>query len=200
MVLGACVGVRATRDNAGGDNTEAGDILYSLDNVTYVHGSTSKGEGKLALTTSAVYWYPKKEGESPESFAYQDIVMHAVSPGSGSYPPCIYCHLDSEDVTEIRFCPPDEGHLDEMFFHFNKGAELNPDAPGEEERDGEEEAPFYFNAEEFGVENDPSVRIHGSGLGMMSPEQFMEMITRQGIEVYDNVEDAFEDQEEDSDH
>lgn len=34
---------------------------------------------------------------------------------------------------------------------------------------------------------------------MMSPEQFMDMITRQGIEVYENVEDAFEGDEEQDD-
>jgi hypothetical protein len=59
------------------------------------------------------------------------------------------------------------------------------------------EDPFYFNAEEFGLQGDPNVRTHPSGLGMMSPEEFMEMITRQGIEVYENVEDAFEDPEAD---
>lgn len=106
-----------------------------------------------------------------------------------------------------------------MFYSFNKGAELNPDALGAEEQ--EEEAtgegnshfyvtwtpistncnwhvlvsPFYFNAQEFGVENDPNVRMHGSGLGMMSPEDFMTMITSQGIEVYENEEEQYEEGE-----
>lgn len=101
---------------------------------------------RLVLLASNVSWTPGN-GQS-EYWSYQEIVMHAVSPASTvlemtecsnpkTAPPCIYCHLDGDDVTEVRFCPPDEGHLDEMFYSFNKGAELNPDPPGEEEQEAE---------------------------------------------------------------
>jgi len=177
-------------EEAAGDGTvDLSDALYTLDGVTAMVGSESLGAGKLVLTIGVVSW----QGESTQQFwSYPEIVMHAIAPSSSKFPACIYCHLDGEDVTELRFCPPDEGYLDEMFFAFNQGAELNPDA-----NDSEDNDPFYFNPAEFGLDKDPSIKMHGSGLGMMKPDEFMAMITTQGIEIYDH--DFGVEKEEDED-
>lgn len=50
------------------------------------------------------------------------------------FAPCIYCHLDSDEVAELRFIPADESFLLPMFEGLSKGAEMNPD-----ERDDEDD-------------------------------------------------------------
>eukprot|EP01126_Amoeba_proteus_P024752 TRINITY_DN2485_c0_g1_i6.p1 TRINITY_DN2485_c0_g1~~TRINITY_DN2485_c0_g1_i6.p1 ORF type:complete len:187 (+),score=33.37 TRINITY_DN2485_c0_g1_i6:171-731(+) len=160
--------------------TSRKDLLYSLSNVTLFVGSDSLGSGTLSITTKKVVW---ENDSTKHEWGFIEIIMHAVSPPRDNFPACIYCHLDSEEVMELRFCPPDEGHLDEMFYSFNEGAELNPDPLKEDEN---EEGHFFFNSSELGLQDHPNLKIHESGLSSMSPDIFLQFMETQGMEVYED--------------
>ena len=62
----------------------------------------------LSQLTRRVVWLNKEAPSNGSSYSFRDISMHAVAPASESFDKaCLYCHLDTEDVTELRFVPED---------------------------------------------------------------------------------------------
>eukprot|EP01126_Amoeba_proteus_P025174 TRINITY_DN2516_c0_g1_i7.p1 TRINITY_DN2516_c0_g1~~TRINITY_DN2516_c0_g1_i7.p1 ORF type:complete len:125 (-),score=11.10 TRINITY_DN2516_c0_g1_i7:241-615(-) len=104
---------------------------------------------------------------------------------SQAFDACIYCHLDSNNETiEVKFCPPDEGHLDEMFYAFSQGVKLNP-------------VPVTTFEETQGTETGYSFCMDTlwSNRPSLYPNEFLELMMAEGVEAYDDICEAFDDLE-----
>jgi hypothetical protein len=160
-------------------------IHYELENVICFEDK-EKFTGKLILTNLNVK-FVCGENEETKAWNYQEIIMHSISKSTldSTFPPCIYCHLDSEEVAELRFVPTDENSLLPMFEALSKGAELNPDERDEDDEEGN----FYFNKDEF-----PGLDMNS----MNNPDVFFKLGEGNQIEIYDDGEgEEYDDEEED---
>jgi hypothetical protein len=160
-------------------------IHYELENVICFEDK-EKFSGKLILTNLNVKFFCVDNEDEPKVWNYQEIIMHSISKSTANdIPPCIYCHLDSEDVAELRFVPVDESYLLPMFEALSKGAEMNPDERDEDDEEGN----FYFNKDEF-----PGLDMNS----MNNPDVFFKLGEGNQIEIYDDGEEYNEgDGEED---
>jgi hypothetical protein len=158
---------------------------YELENVICFEDK-EKYTGKLILTNLNVKFVCEGENEEIKAWNYQEIIMHSISKSTldASFPPCIYCHLDSEEVAELRFVPADENSLLPMFEALSKGAELNPDERDEDDEEGN----FYFNKDEF-----PGLDMNS----MNNPDVFFKLGEGNQIEIYDDGEgEEYDDDDE----
>jgi len=119
--------------------------LYDLSNVTLVEGTENRGSGTIALTNMRISWQ-SLNGYARE-WSYQAVLIHAISRDNQvAEKPCIYAQLKGEledQLLEIRFIPPKEEQVNELFGAFSQGAQLNPDPVQEDEGD------FFFNEDEI---------------------------------------------------
>ena len=99
-----------------------------------------------------VAWINSGNKAQSSSYRFRDISLHAMAQTAFGEP-CLYCHLDTEDVTEIRFIPSDKdgcewppakhnGYLwltfrtvQPIYQAFCQGAMENPDSDEEEPMD-----------------------------------------------------------------
>lgn len=51
-------------------------------------------------------WINNESPTKGSSYHFRDISLHAIA-SVGFDNPCIYCHLDTENVTEVTFTPTD---------------------------------------------------------------------------------------------
>eukprot|EP00823_Brevimastigomonas_motovehiculus_P008417 TRINITY_DN76_c7_g1_i1.p1 TRINITY_DN76_c7_g1~~TRINITY_DN76_c7_g1_i1.p1 ORF type:complete len:222 (+),score=92.56 TRINITY_DN76_c7_g1_i1:77-742(+) len=115
------------------------------DCTLYLEATKTEGKGTLYITSKNVIWISSDKSDFGYSFDYPFLSLHAISRDSESFKsPCIYCQFDigedEEKVSEARFVPSDDKHLDELFEAFSKAAEMNPDPvkEGDNEEGGDE--------------------------------------------------------------
>jgi nucleotide-sensitive chloride channel 1A len=76
------------------------------------------------------------------------VTLHAISRDESAFPlPCLYCQVDSDEVSEIRFVPSDPEQLQAIFDAFSKSAELNPDDDDDEDGEGDDDG-WVFDEDE----------------------------------------------------
>jgi len=97
----------------------------------FYEGSSS---GTLIITNQRVAWINSGNKAQSSSYRFRDISLHAMAQTAFGEP-CLYCHLDTEDVTEIRFIPSDKDGLQPIYQAFCQGAMENPDSDEEEPMD-----------------------------------------------------------------
>ncbi|DAZ98451.1 TPA: hypothetical protein N0F65_001152 [Lagenidium giganteum] len=85
--------------------------------------------GTLYVTSKRVVWVGDVHAARVGyGWDMRIITLHAISRDVSAFPePCLYCQLDSEDTSEVRFVPSDANLLQEVYTAFSKAAELNPD-------------------------------------------------------------------------
>eukprot|EP01027_Heterolobosea_sp_BB2_P009421 GEZU01013888.1.p1 GENE.GEZU01013888.1~~GEZU01013888.1.p1 ORF type:complete len:206 (+),score=57.14 GEZU01013888.1:26-619(+) len=118
-------------------------ILHTFANVDLYFGDNSEGRGTLYVTAPNVYWLSDQQSDKGFKIGFRSIMMHAIANDPSSFPqPCIYCQLDSEELSEMRFVPQDAGAVSPIYNAFSESAAMNP----EEEQEGEGD--FYYNPDE----------------------------------------------------
>ena len=138
---------------------EEENMITSFSNVEFSFSAdTSKGVGKLYVTTERIIWLSTADSFD---FDVRYIMLHAVSKDVSTYPkPCIYCQLDVEyneeeegeeeesEPSECFFVPEEPEDLMTIFDTFSQAAQLNPD-PEEEEEDELGEGMIQYGTDDF---------------------------------------------------
>jgi hypothetical protein len=111
-------------------------------NVELHFAEESKGKGTLYITTQNVIWFGTDDTKLGFSFDYPVLLMHAISRDTTQFSKsCIYCQLNEEELSEIRFVPSSSADLEPIYEALSKCAAMNPDVIEHEEDLGD----FYFD-------------------------------------------------------
>eukprot|EP00746_Dinoflagellata_sp_MGD_P004464 gnl/MRDRNA2_/MRDRNA2_108622_c0_seq1.p1 gnl/MRDRNA2_/MRDRNA2_108622_c0~~gnl/MRDRNA2_/MRDRNA2_108622_c0_seq1.p1 ORF type:complete len:188 (+),score=45.19 gnl/MRDRNA2_/MRDRNA2_108622_c0_seq1:57-620(+) len=133
---------------------ESEEIRHHEQRTKLYFNANLEGEGDLFVTTKRVLWLGSQDASRGIAVDYPSISVHAISRDPNAFPEqCLYCQLKPEDpnvdeeeaeTPELRFVPPDAGHLQRMFMVFSEMAAMNPDVDMQEEVDSDQELPFQI--------------------------------------------------------
>nr|CCA21975.1 conserved hypothetical protein [Albugo laibachii Nc14] len=98
-------------------------------------------KGKVYVTTRRAIWISNTSSDTSRGYSWdiKCITLHAISRDPAAFPvPCLYCQIEAEDATEVRFVPSQSEDLTRLYLAFSKSAEMNPDEEDVPEGAGEE--------------------------------------------------------------
>ncbi|CCI46131.1 unnamed protein product [Albugo candida] len=130
-------------------NVEPEIVLDTFDDVKLaictnsckpVEGS-ELSEGKVYVTSRRAVWIANTSTDAFRGYSWdiKCITLHAISRDPTAFPvPCLYCQIEAENATEMRFVPSQSEDLTRLYLAFSKSAEMNPDEEDVPEGAGEE--------------------------------------------------------------
>uniref|UniRef100_K3WI74 Chloride conductance regulatory protein ICln n=1 Tax=Globisporangium ultimum (strain ATCC 200006 / CBS 805.95 / DAOM BR144) TaxID=431595 RepID=K3WI74_GLOUD len=127
--------------------------------------------GALFVTTKRVVWIGDRNAAARVGYGWETslITLHAISRDTSAFPkPCLYCQIDAEDISEVRFVPFDPKQLQELFDEFSKSAELNPDED-EDDGDGGDDGWIYDEDEVHNGARAAEIAAHLDSVLQISP-------------------------------